>query len=121
MVVAWLSKDFSVWSRIDMRLLFPDVLAIDHSSKGNPIQQIGEKGLYRDGALAPFTRGNLKGFLFQPTASSDQVLIVPPKSKQLPDNYVRIVQGSIDPSAHDTDLSRVSGRETPSARFRRMP
>jgi superfamily II DNA or RNA helicase len=89
-----------------MRVLFPDVLAIDHSLKGNPIQQVGEKGLYRDGALAPFTRGHLKGFLFQPTAGNDQVLIVPTKSKQLPDNYVRIVQGTVDPSAHEADLSR---------------
>ncbi len=87
-----------------MLITFPNVLVLDESRADNPIQQIGERGLRLDGRLATFTRRSLQGFLFQPIGGGEAVLIIP-KTKQIPDGYMRIVQATVDAMASASDLS----------------
>src|SRR5229473_2658219 len=87
-----------------MLVTLPSVFTIDESRAGNPVQQVGELGGRREGAVAPFTRGHLHGFLFQPNAGTEPVLIVP-KTRQIPGGYARVVQGVVESSAEDIDLS----------------
>jgi hypothetical protein len=60
-----------------MRVDFPDLLGIDESVLASPIRQIAERSWSADGAIVPFTRGKLKGLLFQPEDGSGEVLVVP--------------------------------------------
>jgi superfamily II DNA or RNA helicase len=87
-----------------MFITFPNVLAVDESRAGNSIRQIGEVGRRREGALATFAWGRLRGFLFQPTGDGGEVLIIP-KSKQIPGGHVRIVQASVNAATGVADLS----------------
>lgn len=86
-----------------MFITFPNVLVIDESRAGNSIRQIGERGRRLEGALATFARPPLRGFLFQPTGDDNDVLIIP-KTKQIPDGHVRIVQATINTVASDVVL-----------------
>jgi superfamily II DNA or RNA helicase len=86
-----------------MIITFPRVLVIDESRAGNLIRQIGERELRREGTLATFTRGRLRGFIFQPTGG-EEVLIIP-KTTQIPDGYVRILQATVDATVEFADLS----------------
>ncbi len=85
-----------------MLITLPNVLILDESRAANPIRQIGERGLRREGALATFARR--QGFLFQPTGGGDEVLIIP-KTRQVPDAHVRIVQAIVNAAAGAADLS----------------
>jgi superfamily II DNA or RNA helicase len=87
-----------------MLITFPNVLALDESRGDNPIRQIGELSLQRDGALAAFSRGHLRGSLFLPTDGSDQVLIIP-KRRELPDGHPRVLQAPVDNAGAVVDLS----------------
>jgi hypothetical protein len=64
-----------------MFITFPALYGIDYSIKGNPVRQIAVDKSQRDGVLAPFTRGRLGGFVFQPGLVDEEVLIVPPEAK----------------------------------------
>lgn len=90
-----------------MLITFPNALAVDESRAGNPIRQIGELGIRREGGLATFARGRLQGVLFQPTGGGDQVLIIP-RTKQIPGGSARIVQTTVSPAAGTADLSAES-------------
>lgn len=87
-----------------MVITFPWVLAIDESRAGNLIRQIGEHEIRGEGALATFARRGLQGFIFQPTGGGEQVLIIP-KTRQIPDGHVRVLQATVDAAAGATDLS----------------
>jgi len=88
-----------------MLLTFPGVFAIDVSSRTkNPIPQIGERELRRDGALVPFALGRLQGFLFQPTGGGEEVLIIP-KTRQIPGGHVAVVQATVNAVGGAADLS----------------
>ena len=87
-----------------MIINFPNVLAIDELRVENPVLQIGELGLRREGALGTFASGHLRGFLFQPTDGSEKVVIIP-KTKHIPDGYVRIVQAPLNVVTDAPDLS----------------
>ncbi|OGP59816.1 MAG: hypothetical protein A2162_01495 [Deltaproteobacteria bacterium RBG_13_52_11b] len=87
-----------------MIITFPNVLLIDESRAKNPIRQVGELGLPREGALATFTHRRLEGFIFQPAVGSEEILIIP-KSRQIPEGHVRIIQATIDAAAGAADLS----------------
>ena len=87
-----------------MIITFPNVLVIDESRAENSNRQIGERGIRREGALATFARGSLRGFLFQPTGGGEDVLIIP-RTKQIPDGYVRIVQATVNATVGAADLS----------------
>jgi superfamily II DNA or RNA helicase len=88
-----------------MLITFPDVYSIDYSIKGNPVRQIAIGKRQRDGVLAPFTRGRIRGFVFQPGLVDDEVLIVPPETKRLPDSHQRILRASVDLNAQPLDLT----------------
>lgn len=87
-----------------MLVTLPNVLAVDQSIARNAIRQIGERGLRREGELPPFTRGRLQGFLFHPRGGTEEVLIIP-KTKQIPDGHVRIIQATVTVVAGAADLS----------------
>src|SRR5690242_20001325 len=88
-----------------MLITFPPVYGIDYSTKGNPARQIAVEKSQREGVLAPFTRGSLKAFVFQPGVVDEELLIVPPEAKRLPDGHVRILRATVDPNAQALDLS----------------
>ncbi len=87
-----------------MLLTVPDVLAINESTKGNPIEQIGENRFQLDGTLATYVSPRLNGFVFQPT-TGDKILIVPQKSKQLPGGYNQILGATVDATAAHADCT----------------
>src|ERR1700745_3192943 len=88
-----------------MLITFPAVYGIDYSIKGNPVRQIAVDRSQREGVLAPFTRGRLTGFVFQPGVANEEVLIVPPETKRLPDRHQRILRAKVNPNAQPLDLS----------------
>src|SRR5580692_5599197 len=88
-----------------MLVTFPAVFGIEYSLKGNPARQIAMDKFQREGMLAPFTRGRLGGFIFQPAAGDEEVLIVPPEAKRLPDGHLRILRATVGPNADALDLS----------------
>jgi len=88
-----------------MLITLPVVYGIDYSVKGNPVRQIAASRPQREGVLAPFTRGRLSGFAFQPGVVDEEVLIVPPEARRLPDGYQRILRSTVDPNAQALDLS----------------
>ena len=66
-----------------MKLKIPRVFAIDEkTARKNPILQLSENSRRMEGNLATFTRGSLKGFLFEPSDGLGTILIVPPKAKK---------------------------------------
>jgi len=88
-----------------MLITFPPVYGIDYSIKGNPVRQIAVNKSQREGVLAPFTRGILKGFVFQPGVVDEEVLVVPPEVKRLPDGHLRILGATVDANAQALDFS----------------
>lgn len=89
-----------------MKLKIPKVFAIDEkTARKNPIQQLSENSRRVEGHLATFTRGTLKGFLFEPIEGTGTILIVPPKSKSLPENHSLILGADINGLSEDVDIS----------------
>lgn len=84
--------------------MFVTLPAVHESIARNPIRQIGERGVRREGALPAFSRGRLNGFLFQPTGAGDEVLILP-KTKQIPDGHARIIQATVNVVAGAANIS----------------
>lgn len=87
-----------------MHITFPNVLTVDELRAGNRIRQIGEPSVQTEGTLATFARGRLRGFLFHPAGSGEEVLVVR-KTKQLPDNHARIVRATVAVADGVADLS----------------
>lgn len=85
-----------------MFITFPNVLVINESRAGNSIRQIGECRLRQEGVFATFARGQLRGFLFQPTDGGEAVLIIP-RTKKIPDGHVRIVQATVNATTDVAD------------------
>jgi hypothetical protein len=80
-----------------MYLKTPYVLAVDESPAKNLLQQVAAPTAELDGTLTPFTADKVQGWLFQPTASAETILIVPPKTKlaKVPNNHARIIAADI--------------------------
>src|SRR3984957_4965683 len=91
-----------------MLITFPPVYGIDYSIKGNPVRQIAVNKSQREGVLAPFARASLKGFVFQPGVVDEELLIVPPEAKRLPDGHLRILRAAVDPYAQAPDFSNAA-------------
>src|SRR5208282_4598753 len=90
---------------VAMFVIFPAVYGIDYSIRSNPVRQIAMDSLQREGTLAPFTRGSLEGFVFQPGVGDEEVLIVPPEAKRLPDGHRRIIRATVNRNDEALDLS----------------
>jgi superfamily II DNA or RNA helicase len=89
-----------------MLLSLPELLGADYSIKGNPIRQIAEREPRREGTLATFTRGRLRGFLFQPAQNDGgSVLFIPGKVNELPAGFNQIIRALPDMAAANQDLS----------------
>src|SRR5688572_10304080 len=84
-----------------MVLTTPHVLAVDESPAKNLLQQIAVPSAKLDGALAPFTAHKVQGWLFQPAAGAETILVVPPKTKlsKVPNNHGRVIAADIADSA----------------------
>ena len=78
----------------NLLITLPSVFAVDEVRAGNRIRQIAEPTHLVEGSVSPFARGRLAGFLFRSSASGEETLIVP-KTKQLPDNHLRIIQAGL--------------------------
>lgn len=90
-----------------MKLSLPAVFSIDDiTPTHNAIQQIGECARVVEGGLATFTRDKLHGYLFSPAGGEDSILLVPAKSKQIPDNYRYVVGTDAIPTATEVDASK---------------
>jgi superfamily II DNA or RNA helicase len=89
-----------------MKLIIPSVFAIDERTvRKNPIQRLAERSRRIDGNLATFTRDRLKGFLFHPSDGTGTILIVPPKSKNLPETHAVILGAEINARNEEVDVS----------------
>jgi superfamily II DNA or RNA helicase len=89
-----------------VKLIIPAVFSIDEkTARKNPIHQLSGTARQVEGALANYTRGALTGSLFQSTDGSEQILIVPPKSKSLPDNQPYIIEANVVVQEETVDLS----------------
>ena len=77
-----------------MLITLPRILSLDERRFGNPIQQIGECSRQLEGALTPFRRGRLQGFLFQSQDEGEETLIVP-KARNIPENHSRAIKAAI--------------------------
>jgi superfamily II DNA or RNA helicase len=100
-------QEFSMVTRPDdqkILLTFPRLLVVDALRARNPIQQIAEGNILREGALATFVKGRLQGFLFQPSGGSEEVLIIP-GTKNLPDEYGQILKAAVEVTGGAADLS----------------
>ncbi len=76
----------------NVNLLLPAVFRIDElTSARNPIRQMHEPVQRVEGSLATFVRDKLRGHLFQPKIGTEPILLVPPKTKKLPDNYSYVI------------------------------
>ena len=76
-----------------MLITLPRILSIDECHSGNAIRQIGESSRQLEGVLAPFSRGSLRGFLFQSQDDGEETLIVP-KARQIPENHSRVIKAA---------------------------
>ena len=89
-----------------VNLFLPAVFSIDElTPAGNPIQQIRECARTAEGNLATFTREKLRGHIFSSSSGGEEILLVPIKSKQLPDNYRYIVGTDAEPMNANMDAS----------------
>lgn len=89
-----------------MKLHVPQVLKIDEKTERNdPIQQIGTGSRWIEGALASFTRDKLKGWLFQPQAGTPDILLVPAKSKNVPDTFAYVISSDGITNSEKVDVS----------------
>lgn len=99
-----------------MRLFLPEVLSIDEKTAAkNPIQQLSERAFHRDGNLATYSSGSVKGFIFQPNTGGDSILIVPPKTRQLPNDFSYILGAAIDGTALEVNASEAAWIRHPHA------
>ena len=75
-----------------MRITFPNVLAIHQETvAGDLIRQLARRTPTGAGPVVPYTRDRLRAFLLQPEDRSGEILILPTRSKMLPDGCPRIV------------------------------
>ena len=89
-----------------MKLQLPEVLSIDErTSSGNPIRRISQASTIQSGTLAPYTNGALRAFVFSPDGGGPSVLVVTPKTRQIPDTFTHVVRATIDPAVDEQDLS----------------
>jgi superfamily II DNA or RNA helicase len=88
-----------------MLITFPSILTVDELRSGNRVRQIGERSLRAEGAFIPFVHGRLHGFLFRSAESGDETLVVPPKTKQVPENHLRVIEATVPSTNGDVDLT----------------
>jgi superfamily II DNA or RNA helicase len=70
----------------NVELVLPRVFSIDErTAANNLVQRLVSGPAQRRGRITTFTRGNLRGFLFDPADESARILIIPPNTRQLPD------------------------------------
>ena len=99
-----------------MKLIIPCVFAVDEkTARKNSIQRLAERSRQIDGNLATFTRDRLKGLLFESSDGTATILIVPPKSKNLPENYATILGAEVDARNEEVDVSNGIWLRTPLA------
>ena len=91
-----------------MRLLIPATFLINERTPScNLIQQLRAPSITREGHLINYSGNRISGHLFQPSESAlQQILILPPKTKTLPDAHAIILGFAIDPSSPNIDASK---------------
>jgi superfamily II DNA or RNA helicase len=90
-----------------VKLSLPAVFSIDDITPArNTIQQISECARTVEGAIATFTRDRLHGYLFNSAEGRNSILLVPEKSKQIPETYKYVVETDEVPTATDLDASK---------------
>lgn len=89
-----------------MKIQLPPVFRIDQKTeRKDRIQQLISVSRWADGRFIPFTKDKLKGWLFQPSAGGGEILIVPPKTKNLPTNYSYVIASDRVSNSEEVDLS----------------
>ena len=86
-----------------MLITLPSALWRDESCAGNVIRQIRESSHQLAGALVPFNRGRLQGFLFRAQNGGDETFIVP-KARQIPEHYSRVIEAGVTNSNDNIDI-----------------
>jgi hypothetical protein len=88
-----------------LRLRLPPQFAIDlKTTHGDSIQQLEVAALVVEGNLARYETRGLRGWLFQP-AVGEEILLVPPKTKILPETFHNIVSFDVEETANFVDAS----------------
>ena len=89
-----------------MKLLVPPVYQVDEQTvRKDPIRQLAERAKEVEGTIASYTGQRVKGYIFQPEDESQQILIVPPRTKVAPDNHPLVIASSFNPERAHNDLS----------------
>lgn len=88
-----------------MLITFPSILTVDELRSGNRIRQIGDRPLQAEGTFIPFAHSHLHGFLFRSNETGEETLIIPPKTKQVPDNHLRVIGATVLTTNGDVDLT----------------
>ncbi len=89
--------------KLNMIITFPTLLSLDEERAGNPIRQLSQRTAAADGTCAPFTSGQLRGFLLQSDGKGETLVL--PKVKQVPDHHVRVIESDAVPADGGFDLS----------------
>ena len=114
-----------------MKLQVPQRLKIDEKTERNdPIQQVAVGSHWIEGTLVSFTRDKLKGWLFQPQAGTPEILLVPAKSKNIPDTFASVISCDGVINSEKVDVSKGTwlqfptvvavANETPAGRIERV-
>ena len=75
-----------------MAIELPSIPALSTSVLGSPITQLAVRHCCHEGTIAPFTKKGLSGLLLTGMSSAPEVLVVPPRTKALPDGHQRIIE-----------------------------
>jgi len=101
-----------------VRLRLPPQFAVDlKTPHGNLIQQLEFAAVDVEGNLARYETRGLKGWLFQPVVG-DEVLLVPSKTKGLPEHFQKIVGFDLEDAAAFVNASTGTWLKSPIATVR---
>jgi len=90
-----------------VNLSLPAVFSVDDITPArNTIQQICECARTIEGGLATFSHDKLHGHIFNPAAGEEAILLVPVKSKHVPDHYRYVVGTDASPTGTEMDASK---------------
>lgn len=87
-----------------MIVTFPCLYSINESIVKNSVRQIRTRSFQREGSVSSFAQGTIRGIQFQPDGGGESVLIIP-KVKQFPEQFSKIVEGSVNGHFESLDFS----------------
>ena len=89
-----------------MKIRIPEVLSIDErTTTKHLIRRMVSGRLWLRGNVAAYSKGTLTASVFEEEATALRILIVPSKSKQIPETFTHVLQAAFDPAKEENELS----------------